>query len=106
MCSHNSGEVWGIALYKHYIFTWGDDNNLYKWNYKAKSVDDTIPLWTKNDEDTLGLKVHTKKNASQKKMTASSLSRVNQMYQARGLACNSKFKHIAIAFNDWKIVIR
>ena len=106
MWSHNSGEVWGICVYKHYVYTCGDDNNIYKWNFKTKSVDEAMPWWTQKNEDEIGVKVHSKKNISKKKMTASSMSHVKEMYQTRALAVNTKFKHIAVAFNDWKIVIR
>lgn len=106
MMSHNSGEAWGLAIYKHYIYSCGDDNQLFVWNMKTRQVDEAYTLWTKEMEKKDGVEAKLKRNYSKKKMTASTLSKKDPPYQARALAVSNKNKHIAIAFNDTKIVIK
>lgn len=53
-----------------------------------------------------GIKAKMKRNKAFKKNTASTMSRKPVNQQARAIAINSKEKHVAIAFNDCKIVIK
>lgn len=106
MRSHYSGEAWGLAIYKHYIYTCGDDNQLIRWNMKSRQVDECHKLWSKAFESEAGVSVAMKKNKAMKKNTASSLSKRKPQYQARALAVSNVNKHLAVAFNDTKIVIK
>ena len=106
MRSHNSGEAWGLAIYKHYIYSCGDDNQLLVWNMKTRQVDEAYTLWTKETESKDGVRAKLKRNYAKKKMTASTLSKLDPPYQARALAVSHKEKHLAVAFNDTKVVIK
>jgi fructose 1,6-bisphosphatase len=106
MMSHNSGESWGLAVHKYSIYTVGDDNQLLVWNMKTRQVEEMYTLWTKAMEKKDGVSARLKKNKSQKKMTASTMSKLGPGFQARACAVNQKERHIAIAFNDCKIVIK
>ncbi|CAI2383913.1 unnamed protein product [Moneuplotes crassus] len=106
MKSHNNGEAWGVAVHKNKIYTVGDDNQLIVWDMVRREVSEAYTLWTKENEKKEGVKQKTKKNRSMKKMTASSMSNKKPFYQARAIAINPHEKHMAIAFNDCKIVIK
>lgn len=73
---------------------------------KTRQVDEMYTLWTKEMEKKDGIGARLKKNKSQKKCTASTMSKLGPEFQARALAINTKERHIAIAFNDSKIVIK
>lgn len=73
---------------------------------KARKVDESHVLWDEKMENEAGVATKLKKNISNKKNTASSLSKCPPNQQGRALAVNVKQKHLAIAFNDSKIVIK
>ena len=106
MRSHNNGEAWGLAIHKHHIYTCGDDNQLLVWNMKRREVEAMYPLWTKEMEKKDGVKAKIKRNKAFKKNTASTMSSKPVHQQARAIAINTKENHVAIAFNDCKIVIK
>jgi hypothetical protein len=67
---------------------------------KARKVDESHVLWDDQMEKEAGVATKLKKNISNKKNTANSLSKYPHNQQARALAVNVKQKHLAIAFND------
>ena len=73
---------------------------------KRREVDAVHLLWTKENEKKEGVKARTKKNKSLKKYTASTMSTKKVHQQARAIALNTHHNHLAIAFNDCKIVIK
>lgn len=106
MRSHYAGEAWGLAVYKHYIYTCGDDNQLIKWDIKRRTAVDSYLLWTKENEKSSGIGTLPQKDLLKKKNTASSLSKLAPAYQARALAISERHKHLAVGFNDGKVVIK
>lgn len=106
MKSHNDGEAWGVAIHKHHIYTCGDDNQLIVWNMRRREVEAVHTLWTKQMEKKDGVKQRIKRSQTHKRNTASSTSSKKPHQQARAIAINTRENHVAVAFNDCKIVIK
>ena len=99
--SHSDGEVWGLETCgsNGTFLTVGDDNTIYEFSIKDKSMVRKAKVWT------FELNGGQPYETSKMKPTASTLSKHPAYQQGRAIAYSPKNGHVAVSNNYGDVII-